>query len=82
MCIILNTHKKDIYTRQLIERLFIYSTIIVFKCIALRSLQTHAMLEVITYTGDLMHEIESENKYSITKIISNNNYLKETCLGL
>lgn len=40
------------------------------------------MLEVTPCTGDLMHEIESENKYSITEIISHNNYLKELFLGL
>lgn len=53
-----------------------------FKCIALRSLQMNVMLEVSTCTGGLVHEIESENKYSITKIISHNNYLKWLFLGL
>lgn len=42
----------------------------------------NTMLEVTTYTEDLVHEIESENKYSITKIISHNNNLKELFLGL
>lgn len=42
----------------------------------------NVMLEVTPCTGDLVHEIEGENKYSITKIISHNNYLKELFLGL
>lgn len=49
------------------DRLFVYPTITVLKCMALKSLQVLAILEVINRPDDLACETGSENKYSSAK---------------
>lgn len=67
MCIIPHQVPQGMYSCKVMDRLFVYPTITVLKCMALKSLQVLAILEVINRPDDLACETGSENKYSSAK---------------